>query len=157
MKGGKPNTFFENRLAAAVALYNSGKIADIIVSGDNRAANYNEPEAMRRQLVKRGIPADRIYLDYAGRRTLDSVVRCGEVFGQTRFTIISQRFHNKRAVFLARARGFDAVGFNAHGVGYREGFRTRVREYFARVGAVIDLLTYRQPHFLGAKIEIKDS
>jgi SanA protein len=154
-RGGKPNPFFEDRIAAAVELYDQGKIRNIIVSGDNRALNYNEPEEMRRQLVKRGVPPDRIYLDYAGRRTLDSVVRCGEIFGQVGFTVISQRFHNKRAVFLGRARGFDAIGFNADGAGYRVGFQTGFREYLARVGAILDLLTYRQPHFLGDKIEIK--
>ncbi|OGS06665.1 MAG: protein SanA [Elusimicrobia bacterium RIFOXYA12_FULL_51_18] len=156
MKGGKSNPFFENRIDAATELYNKGKILNIIVSGDNRAPNYNEPEKMRRQLVKRGIPGSRIYLDYAGLRTLDSVIRCGEVFGQTGFTVISQRFHNQRAVFLARAKGFDAIGYNAKDVDLREGFKTRFREYFARLGAVSDLITYKEPRFLGDKIEIKE-
>jgi len=156
MKGGKSNPFFENRIDAAAELYNKGKILNIIVSGDNRAPEYNEPEKMRRQLVKRGIPKNRIYLDSAGLRTLDSVVRCSEVFGQTGFTVISQRFHNQRAVFLARAKGFDAIGFNAKDVNYREGFKTRFREYFARLGAVSDLITYKEPRFLGDKIEIKE-
>lgn len=156
MKGRKNNPFFENRIDAAVELYNSGKILNIIVSGDNRALNYNEPEEMRRRLIKRGIPVDRIYPDYAGLRTLDSVVRCGEIFGQTGFTVISQRFHNQRAVFLARAKGFDAVGYNAKDVAYLEGFKIRFREYFARLGAVCDLLTYKEPRFLGNKIEIKE-
>ena len=155
-KGGKSNPFFENRIAAAAELYNAKKILNIIVSGDNRSPYYNEPEEMRRRLVKRGIPGNRIYLDYAGLRTLDSVVRCGEIFGQTGFTIISQRFHNQRAVFLARAKGYDATGFNAKDVGYMESFGTRFREYFARLGAVSDLLTYKEPRFLGDKIEIKE-
>ena len=156
MKGGKNNPFFENRIDAAVELYNKGKIRNIIVSGDNRALNYNEPEEMRRRLIKRGIPGNRIYLDYAGLRTLDSVVRCGEIFGQTGFTVISQRFHNQRAVFLGRAKGFDVIAFNAKDVNYREGFRTRFREYFARLEAVSDLITYKEPRFLGDKIEIKE-
>ena len=156
MKGGKSNPFFENRIDAAAELYNKGKILNIIVSGDNREPNYNEPEKMRRQLVKRGIPENRIYLDSAGLRTLDSVVRCREVSGQTGFTVISQRFHNQRAVFLARAKGFDAIGFNAKDVDYREGFKTRFREYFARLGAVSDLITYKEPRFLGDKVEIKE-
>jgi len=156
MKGGKPNPFFENRIDAAVELYNKGKILNIIVSGDNRVPDYNEPEKMRRQLLKRGIPGNRIYLDYAGLRTLDSVVRCGEVFGQQSFTIISQQFHNKRAVFLARAKGLNAVGFNAKDVDYLEAPRTRLREYFARMGAVVDLLIYTKPRFLGEKVELKE-
>lgn len=156
MKGGRNNPFFENRIDAAVELYNKGKIRNIIVSGDNRALNYNEPEEMRRRLIKRGIPGGRIYPDYAGLRTLDSVVRCGEIFGQTGFTVISQRFHNQRAVFLGRAKGFDVIGYNAKDVDYREGFKTRFREYFARLGAVSDLITYKEPRFLGDKIEIKE-
>ena len=156
MKGGKPNPFFDNRIDAAVELYNTGKILNIIVSGDNRAPEYNEPDKMRRRLVKLGVPENRIYLDYAGLRTLDSVVRCREIFGQTGFTVISQRFHNQRAVFLARAKGFDAIGLNAKDVGYRAGFKTRFREYFARLAAVGDLLTYKEPRFLGEKIEIQD-
>ncbi len=154
MKGGKPNPFFENRIAAAVDLYSKGKILNIIVSGDNRSPYYNEPEEMRRQLVRRGIPNERIYPDYAGLRTLDSVIRCGKIFGQAEFTVISQRFHNQRAVFLARAKGFDVIGFNAKDVDYTEGFKTRFREYFARVAAVTDLITYKEPRFLGDKIEI---
>ena len=156
MKGGGNNPFFENRIDAAVELYNSGKIRNIIVSGDNRSPYYNEPEEMRRRLVKRGIPADRIYLDYAGLRTLDSVVRCGEVFGQKSFTVISQHFHNQRAVFLARAKGYDAIGFNAKDVGYQEGFKTRFREYFARLAAIGDLLICKEPRSLGEKIIIRE-
>lgn len=156
MKGGKKNPFFENRIDAAVELYEKGKVLNIIVSGDNRSPYYNEPEEMRRRLVKRGIPPDRIYLDYAGLRTLDSVVRCGEIFGQKSFTVISQRFHNQRAVFLARAKGFDATGFNAKDVDYQAGLKTRFREYFARLAAVSDLLIYTEPRFLGEKIEVKD-
>lgn len=156
MKGKNSNPFFENRVAAAAELYKKGKIRNIIASGDNRSPYYNEPEVMRRQLVELGVPNDRIYLDCAGLRTLDSVIRCGEIFGQTGFTVISQGFHNKRAVFLARAKGFDAVGYNAKDVVYRDGFKTLFREYFARVGAVSDLLTYKEPHFLGDKIEVKE-
>jgi SanA protein len=153
-KGGKSNPFFENRIAAAAGLYAKGKIRNIIASGDNRSPYYNEPEEMRRRLVKLGVPNDRIYLDCAGLRTLDSVVRCGEIFGQTGFTIISQRFHNQRAVFLARGRGFDAVGYSAKDVDYRESFKTRFREYFARLGAVADLIIYKEPRFHGEKVKI---
>jgi len=155
LRGGEKNPFFYNRIEAAVELYKSGKIENLIVSGDNRTRFYNEPEEMKRELVKRGIPQDRIYLDYAGRRTLDSVVRCGEVFGQDSFTVISQKFHNQRAVFLGRYSGYDVVGFNAKDVNYFEGFRTRFREYFARVVMFADLLFEKKPRFLGEKINIK--
>ncbi|MCX5786639.1 MAG: YdcF family protein [Elusimicrobia bacterium] len=155
LKGGGTNPFFYNRIEAAVELYNAGKIANIIVSGDNRTRFYNEPEEMRKELLKQGIPQDRIYLDYAGRRTLDSVVRCGEVFGQNSFTVISQKFHNQRAVFLGRLSGFDVVGYNAKGVNYFWGFKTRFREYFARVVMFTDLFFGKKPRFLGEKIDIK--
>ena len=153
-KSGKSNPFFENRIAAAAELYGKGKIRNIIASGDNRSPYYNEPEEMRRRLVKMGVPNDRIYLDCAGLRTLDSVVRCGEIFGQTGFTIISQRFHNQRAVFLARGRGFDAVGYSAKDVDYRESFKTRFREYLARLGAVADLIICKEPRLHGEKVKI---
>ena len=155
LKGGGKNPFFYNRIEAAVELYRAGKIENIIVSGDNRTRYYNEPEEMRKELLKQGIPVDRIYLDYAGRRTLDSVVRCGEVFGQNSFTVISQKFHNQRAVFLGRLSGFDVVGFNARDVNYFWGFKTRFREYFARLNMFTDLFFGKRPRFLGEKIEIK--
>ena len=91
-------------------LYERGKIHHILVSGDNSTAAYNEPEAMRKSLVKAGIPERDITLDYAGFRTLDSVVRASEVFGQgSGFTIISQPFHVERALFIARANHIDAI------------------------------------------------
>ncbi|HAH30772.1 MAG TPA: protein SanA [Elusimicrobia bacterium] len=155
LKGGGKNPFFYNRMEAAVELYKAGKIENIIVSGDNRTRYYNEPEEMRKELSRQGIPEDRIYLDYAGRRTLDSVIRCGEVFGQNSFTVISQKFHNQRAVFLGRLSGLDVVGFNAKSVNYFWGFKTRFREYFARVNMFADLLFEKKPRFLGEKIEIK--
>jgi SanA protein len=155
LKGGGKNPFFYNRIDAAVELYRAGKIENIIVSGDNRTRFYNEPEIMRKELMKHGVPQDRIYLDYAGRRTLDSVVRCGEVFGQNSFTVISQKFHTQRAVFLGRLSGFDTVGFNAKGVNYFWGFKTRFREYFARLNMFADLFFGKKPRFLGEKIEIK--
>ena len=157
LKGRKKNPYFENRIAAAVALYNCGKIKHIIVSGDNRTPQYNEPEEMRRQLVRLGIPNAKIYLDASGLRTLDSVVRCREIFGQQGFTVISQEFHNQRAVFLGRAKGYDIIAFNAEDVDFREGVRTRLREYFARLDALLDLFIYKEEHFLDSRVEIKDA
>lgn len=97
-----PNTYFDNRIRAATDLYKSGKIQYIIVSGDNSTKDYNEPEDMQTALVQQGIPKDKIIPDHAGFRTLDSVIRAKEIFGQTQLVIISQKFHNERAVFLAR-------------------------------------------------------
>ena len=136
---GGENLFFKYRLQAAADLYVMGKIDHIIVSGDNRTASYNEPREMKRELVKMGVPTDKVHFDFAGFRTFDSVVRCKEVFGQTQFTIISQKFHNERAVFIARKKGIDAIAFNARGVALQASYMTRLREIFARVKVVFDL------------------
>jgi SanA protein len=110
---------------------------------------------MKNALLDKGVPSDRIYLDYAGFRTLDSVVRAKEVFGQGMITVISQRFHNQRAIFLANHRGIDAIGFNAPEVDFRYGFKTHCREQFAKVKAVLDIYVLReQPHLLGQEIVI---
>jgi SanA protein len=152
---GKLNMYFMNRIEAAVELYKAGKIHYIIVSGDNRHLTYNEPMIMKKELIRQGIPADSIYVDYAGFRTLDSVVRGKEIFGQASFTIISQEFHNKRAVFIARKKGINAIGYNAKDVTSYMGFKTKVREIFARVKAVLDIyILNADPHFLGEKIVI---
>ena len=153
--GGWSNPFFEHRMTAAAALYQQGKVDYLIVSGDNHIHSYDEPTDMRNALLGKGVPADRIYLDYAGFRTLDSVVRAREIFGQEHITIISQRFHNERAIFLARHRGIDAIGFNAAEVGFRHNFKVQCREQFAKVKAVLDIYVFRtQPHFLGPKITL---
>lgn len=151
---GEVNPFFARRIDAAVHLFQQGKIDFILVSGDNAHASYNEPSAFRKELIARGIPAARIYLDFAGFRTLDSVIRAREVFGQTSLTVISQQFHNERAIFIARNYGIDAIGFNAEDVSGWRGFRVKLREALARVKVVFDLIFHVQPHFLGDKIDI---
>lgn len=156
LKNGQPNQFFSFRIEAAVKLFEAGKIDFIIVSGDNRHNSYNEPRDMRNELIKRGIPSNRIYADYAGFRTLDSVVRCFHIFGQKSFTVISQNFHNQRAVFIARNKDLDAIGFNAQDVDSYNSFKTLVREKFARVKAFIDIyIINKQPHFLGSPVELE--
>ncbi len=110
---GEINLFFEYRIRAAVELYRLGKIRIVVASGDNGDLSYNEPVRMKEELVRRGIPRDDIYLDYAGFSTLDSVVRINRIFGQNRFTVISQKFQNERAIFISGYYGLDAVGFNA--------------------------------------------
>ncbi len=154
VNGGK-NQYFENRMNAATELYKSGKVEYLLVSGDNRQRNYNEPVAMQAALIKRGIAQDRIILDYAGFRTLDSMVRAKQVFGQSKFIVISQRFHNERAVYIAHHRGIDAVGFNAADVEIAAGFKTQLREVLARFKMMLDLYILKtEPHFLGDKIVI---
>jgi len=154
---GRSNLYYRGRIEAAAGLWRAGKVAYILVSGDNHSRDYDEPTAMLRDLVAAGIPRERIVLDYAGFRTLDSVVRAKEVFGLDGFVVISQRFHNERAVFIARANGLDAVAYDAADVGGAEGRKTHAREFLARLRAVVDVeLLGTRPHFLGDRVLIGD-
>ncbi len=155
MRSGTKNYFFYNRITAAGTLFRSGKIRFIIISGDNSLSYYNEPADMKKELIKAGVPDSVIYLDYAGFRTFDSMIRAKEVFGQTKFIVVSQQFHNERAVFIARKYGIEAYGYNAEDVNAYSGFKTKVRELFARVKVFIDVYTNAKPKFLGEKIEVK--
>ena len=124
-----------------------------MISGDNSRTDYNEPQDMKNELVRLGTPAERIYLDYAGFRTYDSVIRLSAIFGQEHFTVISQEFHNQRAVYIAKTLGLDVVGFNAAPV---DGINIRIREKFARVKVFLDFLIDKKPKFLGERISIPD-
>lgn len=153
---GRPNSFYRYRIEACVALYQAGKIERILVSGDNSRKDYDEPTCIKNDLVAAGIPDNVIYLDYAGFRTLDSMVRAREIFGLNTFTVISQPFHNERALYLASCNGLDAIAFNARQAkSKRWQIRMTLREWFARTIAVIDIHTGRQPHFLGEKVVIE--
>ncbi len=154
LTNGWENLYFTYRINATAELFNTGKIKYVLVSGDNGNKKYDEPTDFKNALIDKGIPANKIVLDYAGFRTLDSVVRAKEVFGQKKYTIISQKFHNERAIYLAAAKGMDVVGFNAKDVSNRYGLRVQLREYLARVKVFVDLLFNVQPKFLGKKISI---
>ncbi len=152
---GTNNMYFTYRMQAAYELYKTGKVQYLLLSGDNHTEGYDEPTDMRDALIKLGIPDSCIVLDYAGFRTLDSVVRCKEVFGEDSITIISQEFHNQRAVFIANKSGVHAIAFNAQEVNKNYSLKTRIREYFARVKCVLDIyILHTDPKFLGEKIKI---
>jgi len=151
---GGENLFYRNRIEAAVKLYENSKIRYIIVSGDNSSEEYNEPVNMKNDLLEKGVAEENIILDYAGFRTLDSVVRSKEVFGQEEITVISQKFHNERAIFIAMSRDIDAIAYNAKSVGFKYGLKTQIREYFARVKMLLDIVVNKQPKFLGEKMLI---
>jgi len=154
---GRENLYFRYRIDAATALWEAGKLRGLIVSGDNRSRYYNEPDKMRRALIARGIPAERIVCDYAGLRTLDSVVRAKEIFGVDEITFISQRFQNERAAYLAAANGMAADGFNARDVGGQGGYKTKVREIGARVKMWLDVWILRtRPKHLGEPIALPE-
>jgi len=155
LSNGNPNLYFSYRIKATAEFYKADKIKYIIVSGDNSVEGYNEPEEMKNDLVAEGIPADKIFEDFAGFRTLDSVVRAKEIFGQEKFIIVSQRFHNERAVFLAQKNGLTAYGYNAADVNKYAGIKTNLREYLAKAKVFVDLLFGVDPKFGGEKIEIK--
>lgn len=152
---GRPNSYFTNRINTAAALYHAGKIDYIIASGDNHTRRYDETTSMRDSLMAHGVPEDRIIPDYAGFRTLDSVVRAKEVFGCDSLTIISQADHNARALYLAEANGISAVAIAAPlRAGRLVRIRLALREWLARDKKMLDLLTGKRPRFLGEKIDI---
>ena len=154
LSNGEDNMYFVYRIQAAAELYSAGKVEFFVVSGDNRKESYNEPEAMKNALVASGIPESAVYLDYAGFRTLDSVVRMNTIFGQESFTVISQKFHNERALYLAKVNGLSAVGYNARNVTKFYGIKTRIREYLARVKMFMDIFVGKKPHFGGEPVTI---
>ncbi|MFT5479313.1 MAG: SanA protein [Bacteroidia bacterium] len=151
---GSPNYYFVHRMEAAAKLYFSGKVEYIIVSGDNSRKEYDESTDMKNDLIARGIPADKIYVDYAGFRTLDSVVRCQDIFGTKDLIIVSQEFHNQRAIFLASHHGLRAHGYNARDLSVRAGIVVQLREKLARVKAVLDVIVHKKPKFSGDPIVV---
>ncbi|MDP6526228.1 MAG: ElyC/SanA/YdcF family protein [Kiritimatiellia bacterium] len=158
LSDGRANLFFSYRILAAAELFKAKKVDYLIASGDNHTVKYDEATAMKDALVAAGVPVDRIYCDFAGFRTLDSIVRAKEVFGQSSMTIVSQKFHNQRAIYIAGDKGIDAIGFNAREVSSYRSLRTKFREQLARVKAVLDVSLLRtQPKFLGPEIVIGES
>jgi SanA protein len=158
LSNGRPNLYFRTRIEAAATLFKEGRIDYILVSGDNRTIYYNEPGDMRAALIALGIPPERIVCDYAGLSTFDSVVRARDVFGQASFTIISQPFQNRRALYIAASRGIDAVAYNAEDVQGMDGLRTMAREQLALIWAVAgENLVKREPHFSSQPKPIGDA
>lgn len=157
LPNGRDNLYYSRRIAAAAELYKKGKVCCLIVSGDNHVNGYDEPSDMKDSLIAAGVPSERIVCDYAGFRTLDSVVRAKEVFGLGSFIVVSQPDHVRRAVFLARGFGADAYGYAAEDVNGRHSIKTTVREQFAKLGAVLDVVIRRKPKFLGQKEILPDA
>jgi SanA protein len=154
---GRENLYFRYRIEAATKLWKAGKLETLIVSGDNRSRYYNEPDKMKQALVERGIPAERIVCDFAGLRTLDSVVRAKEIFGADPILFISQRFQNERAIYLAKANGIQAYGYNAEDVETQAGLKTKLREVGARVKMWLDVnFLHTRPKHLGEKVELPE-
>jgi SanA protein len=156
LKGKRSNPFFEARMDAAAALVHGGKVQHLLVSGDNGRSSYDEPTAMKEALVLRGVPAEAISLDYAGFRTLDSMARAKKVFNLDRCTIVTDDFHQPRALFLAAQHGLNAEGFIGRPVPWKWSKKTRIREIGSRVKAWLDVYILRtEPQFYGPKVELR--
>lgn len=141
------NLFYHNRLLSTYELFSAGKVDYLLLSGDNRTHQYNEPRTMFQDLKKMGISTEFMYMDFAGFRTLDSVIRADRVFKAHSFTIITQKFHCERALFIAKYHNIDAICFVAN---YPQGYHfVRFREFFARLQLLWDILIEKEPHFLG--------
>ena len=153
---GKKNYFYVYRIRAAVALWKAGKVKAIVVSGDNETKYYNETARMQKDLIKAGVPKKYIALDYAGFRTLDSVVRAEAVFDLEDYIIVSQKFHLERALFIAKAKGQKVIGFAAKDIaGTKAANKMMAREYLARIKAFLDVyLLHTEPKFYGKKEKV---
>ncbi|MBK9283151.1 MAG: YdcF family protein [Sphingobacteriaceae bacterium] len=155
LEGGAQNLYFTYRIHAAGKLFLSGKIKKIILSGDNRMHDYNEPREMKKALRKMGVPDSCLIPDYAGLRTFDSMVRCKDVFGQDSVIVISQQFQNERALFIANRIQLIAFGYNAQDVTTQKTWKMKIREFFSRMKCVLDLYVFdTKPKHLGDKILI---
>ena len=153
--GDRDNLYFKYRIQAAAELWHAGKVDFLIVSGDNREKYYNEPVDMRKALVEAGVPFEKIVCDFAGLRTLDSVIRAKEIFGLKELTFVSQKFQNERAAYIAKANDMDVVGYNARDVEGYAARKTEDREVLARVKMWIDVnITDEQPKHLGEKEKV---
>lgn len=156
LPGGLLNLHFKYRIEAAAELYRQGKVKHLIVSGDNHIKEYDEPTQMKQDLIELGVPAEDITPDYAGFRTLDSLARAKAIFGQTKLTVITDDFHAARSVFLGRAFNIDTVAFCSKSIPYEYSANSRVREYSARVKAILDIyILGTNAKYLGDKVEIK--
>jgi len=152
---GMENPYFQKRIEAAAELYRLGKVRRLLVSGDNRRTDYNEPMDMRKELVAHGVPERVITLDYAGLRTLDSIVRAKEIFGLDKITIISQRSHDARALLIAHHYDIDAIAFAAPDVPFKYAVGSHIREWLARVKVMLDLyVLHTAPRHLGAREQL---
>jgi len=157
LSGGNINYFYKYRIEAAAKLFKAGKVDAIVVSGDNGKKGYDEPTQMRDDLIKLDIPARYIRRDYAGFRTLDSIVRADAIFKLKNYTIVSQSFHLERAIYIAHSKGYSVVGFSAKDFKNTVwAKRMRQRELLARFKAWLDINIFRvEPKFYGKIVSVK--
>ncbi len=155
IKKGKQNYFYKYRIDAAVKLWKANKIKAIVVSGD-KSEYYDEVTTMYKDLIKRGIPSKYITKDYHGHRTFDSIVRAKEIFDLDNYIIITQEFHLKRALYIAKSKKQKAIGFTAKSIkGTKSLEKMQAREKLAMIKAYLDLnILNTKPKVLGKKIKV---
>lgn len=141
-KNGSENKFFAGRMATTAKLLKNGKIDRVIVSGDNRTKYYNEPLMMKNALVKLGVPKDKIEMDTAGFRTIESIKNAEKVFGLKQFTIITQEFHGYRALFISNHFNLKTQVMSTNRLPLKDSGNVRIREFFARIKAFADLYLF---------------
>ncbi|ANB06281.1 hypothetical protein SAM40697_2321 [Streptomyces ambofaciens] len=148
---GEPSPYLAHRLDAAAGLYRAGRIEVVLVTGDNSREEYDEPDAMRAYLVRRGVPDGRIVSDYAGFDTWDSCVRAKKIFGVDRAVLISQGFHIRRAVALCQEAGVVSYGVGVDDAHDATWYYGAAREIAAAGKAALDAVVEPDPHFLGPR------
>lgn len=154
--GKERNRFFEGRMDAAAQLYHAGRVRHLLLSGDNGTRGYDEPTAMKKALIGRGVPESALHLDFAGFRTLDSMARAKTVFGVEEVTVITDDFHLARSIFLADSFGLKAVGYSPKPIPLGYSKKTRAREAIARFASLVDVYVLRrQPKFYGPKVDLR--
>ncbi len=149
------NLFYKERLKAANELIENNRVDYLILSGTNDSPYYNEPQTMKNDLLKMGVPENKIYLDYAGFRTLDSVLRAREIFSQDDLIIVSQKFHLQRAIFIAGLNDITALGYAAEDPPFLTSAKVYIREIFSRINLLFDILFQKEPRFYGPKVVIE--
>jgi len=145
------NACYKNRIEATLKLFNAQKINLVLVSGSNK---QNELQSYKQDLINGGIPENNIYMDYSGFRTIDSVIRAKEIYGLEKFTIISQKFHNERAIYLAEKKGLQVVGFNAKDPKNKYTLKKLIKEYISKTVAPLDIFFNTEASYLGEKSKI---
>ena len=150
-RNGQPSPVLRDRVQTAVTLYQQGKVKKLLMSGDNRFVEYNEPGAMKNYAVELGVPEQDIVLDYAGRRTYDTCYRAKAIFGLKEVLLVTQRFHLARAIFTCQGLGVDAQGVSADRRTYlrRSQLVWNVRETFATTVAIWEVLVSKPLPVLG--------
>ncbi len=152
---GNLSVMLRDRVESALFLYNEGKVKRFLLSGDNGTPHYNEPQAMKRYLIERGVPEDHIYLDYAGFDTYDSIYRSKAVFEVNSAIIVTQEFHLPRALYIASKLDLDYLGYTGDKRIYAQQEYNSKREFLANIKAYLELAFSKQPTYLGSKIPVE--